>query len=204
MSKQRHFDVKMTSFSCYDDVIITSYVRLEGDIPVHQLQSTRKPYTYSQNNRGLCNVGYTSETHFKIKSWEISFVHNIRFSCPIGLKFCAQSTAVILPWSVQSFKTFDQLRHGLRANKISQDLCSRCVSSQFNWPRILDQLRTNRYVLRQYYQIDLLFWRRRGNTMSYSYFARRKTEHIYPVISNKNRVHRFTNTSLAVNVCWIT
>ena len=43
----------------------------------------------------LCNRGYPSETHLKLKSREISFVHNIR---PIGLKLCTEhgsDTAVL-------------------------------------------------------------------------------------------------------------
>ena len=47
---------------------------------------------------GVCNMGYTSETHFKLKSREISFVHNTRFNCPIILKLCTEhgsDTAVL-------------------------------------------------------------------------------------------------------------
>ena len=36
----------------------------------------------------LCNTGYPSETHLKLKSCENSFVHNIRLSCLNVLKFC--------------------------------------------------------------------------------------------------------------------
>ena len=46
----------------------------------------------------LCNIGYPSETRLKRKSREISFVHDIRFNCPIGLKFCIEhgsDTAVL-------------------------------------------------------------------------------------------------------------
>ena len=96
-----------------NEILITSCVRWEGDIPVHQLQITRKAYNYSQNSRWLCNVGYPSETHFKIKSWEISFVHSIRFSCPIGLKLCARITAVLCAkfqnvWSTAAWVTTKQ------------------------------------------------------------------------------------------------
>ena len=38
----------------------------------------------------LCNKGYPSETHLKLKSREISFVHNFRFNCSIGLQFCTE------------------------------------------------------------------------------------------------------------------
>ena len=38
----------------------------------------------------LCNIGYAFETHLKLKSPEISFVHNICLSCPIVLKYCTE------------------------------------------------------------------------------------------------------------------
>ena len=74
----------------------------------------------------MCNIGYPSETHFKLKSREISFVHNIHFNCPIGEIF-AHSTAVLLPCSVQNSKAISQLKHDLRANEISRDLSSRWI-----------------------------------------------------------------------------
>ena len=46
----------------------------------------------------LCNIGYPSETYLKLKCREILFDHNIRFNCPIGLKFCTEhgsDTAVL-------------------------------------------------------------------------------------------------------------
>ena len=36
----------------------------------------------------LCNIGYPSETHLKLTSHKISFVHNICLSCPIV--FCTE------------------------------------------------------------------------------------------------------------------
>ena len=42
----------------------------------------------------LCNIWYPSKTHLKLKSREISFVHNIRFSCPIVLKFCTEHGSI--------------------------------------------------------------------------------------------------------------
>ena len=39
-------------------------------------------------------MGYQSETHPKLKSREISFVHNVRFSCPIFLKFCTEHGSI--------------------------------------------------------------------------------------------------------------
>ena len=46
----------------------------------------------------LCNIACPSETHLKLKSHEISFVHIISFNCPISLKFCTEhgsDTAVL-------------------------------------------------------------------------------------------------------------
>ena len=38
--------------------------------------------------RVLCNIGYPSETHGKLKSREISFAHNLFINYPIVLNFC--------------------------------------------------------------------------------------------------------------------
>ena len=35
-------------------------------------------------------IGYLSGTHLKLKSCEISFVHDICLCCPIVLKFCTE------------------------------------------------------------------------------------------------------------------
>ena len=46
----------------------------------------------------LCNIGYPSETHLKLKSREYSFVHNICLGYPIILKFYTEhgsDTAVL-------------------------------------------------------------------------------------------------------------
>ena len=46
----------------------------------------------------LCNMEYLSETHLKLKSHEISFIHKICRSCLIILKFCTEhgsDTAVL-------------------------------------------------------------------------------------------------------------
>ena len=45
-------------------------------------------------SRVLCNMGYPSETHPKLKSCGNSFVHNIRFNCPIVLKFCTEHDSI--------------------------------------------------------------------------------------------------------------
>ena len=80
-------------------------------------------------SRTLCNIEYSSETHLKLKSREISFVHNMsrlsnRFEiCPI-----VPNTAVILPCSVQNFKTIGSLTRMLWGNEFSGDLSLRWVS----------------------------------------------------------------------------
>ena len=44
--------------------------------------------------RGLCNIGYPSETHLKRKSRKNSFFHKI-FSCwPIVLKYCTEHGSI--------------------------------------------------------------------------------------------------------------
>ena len=43
---------------------------------------------------GLCSIGYLSETHLKLKARHVSFLQNIRFSCPIVLKFCTQHGSI--------------------------------------------------------------------------------------------------------------
>ena len=64
----------------------------------------------------LCNIGYPSETHLKLKSRENSFVHNIRFNCPIGLKFCTDhdSAIVVLCIKFQSDQSTEALVMGKR------------------------------------------------------------------------------------------
>ena len=42
----------------------------------------------------LCNIGYPSEIHLKLKFHEISFAHNSCFSSPIALKFCTEHDSV--------------------------------------------------------------------------------------------------------------
>ena len=70
----------------------------------------------------LCNamshtiyIWYPPETHLKLKSHEISFVRNIRFSC--------------------STKTMGLLRNKLWLNESSRDLGLRCVSYIAQHPR---------------------------------------------------------------------
>ena len=42
----------------------------------------------------LCNLGYRPETHLKLKSRKISFVHSIRYICPIVSKFRTEHGSV--------------------------------------------------------------------------------------------------------------
>ena len=43
---------------------------------------------------GCCNIGYPSEAHLKLKSREISFIHNINLSCLIILKFYTEHGSI--------------------------------------------------------------------------------------------------------------
>ena len=67
---------------------------------------------------------YPSETHLKLKSREMSFVHNIRVSSPIDLK-------VSLSCPVQNLKTIRQLHNKLWTNGNPQDLSLRYVSGGY-------------------------------------------------------------------------
>ena len=42
----------------------------------------------------LCNIGYPSEIHLKLKSRETLFAHNSCFIWPIALKFCSQHGSI--------------------------------------------------------------------------------------------------------------
>ena len=51
-----------------------------------------------QQSTTLCNIGYPSEIHLKLKSRENPFTHNICRISPIILKFCIEhgsDTAVL-------------------------------------------------------------------------------------------------------------
>ena len=49
-----------------------------------------------------CNIGHPSDTHIELKASEIWFVHNIRFKCPIVLKFCTAHGSDIAMWEFHS------------------------------------------------------------------------------------------------------
>ena len=56
--------------------------------------------------RALCNIGYPYETHPKLNSRQISFVHSIHFNCSNVSKFCTEhNTAFLLPCAMQNLKT---------------------------------------------------------------------------------------------------
>ena len=61
------------------------------------------------------------ETHLIIKSCEILFVHDISFNRQTFWNF-TQSTAVVLPCSVQNFKAIWELSKKLSTNEISRNL----------------------------------------------------------------------------------
>ena len=60
---------------------------------------------FSESSAGvLCNIRHPSETDIKLKSREISFVHNLLFNCPVVLKFCTShdSDAAVLCTNFQT------------------------------------------------------------------------------------------------------
>ena len=66
--------------------------------------SGKRPMASEIQLRALCNMGYPSETHLKLKSYDISFVHNIRSNRPIVLKLCTRqgSNTVMLCVNVRN------------------------------------------------------------------------------------------------------
>ena len=113
IQNERQFLVK-----CYKTLIVTTQAVWLVHLP-HVLGA-------------LCNIGYPSEIHLKLKSCEISFSHNSCFSWPI---------AASLSCSVQNFKSTGQLNRMLWTNEISRDLSLRWVSDGYpmlhNTPRSL-------------------------------------------------------------------
>ena len=89
-----------------------------------------RPYSGHQGPVAI-NIAYLSETHLKLKHREISFVQNIYFSSQIVLKICT-GTVVILPCSVQNFKTIWQLNPNLRTYEISRDMGLTCASNRYS------------------------------------------------------------------------
>ena len=94
--------------------------------------------------RVLCNIGYRSETHLKLKSREISFVHNLLLSKSIVLKFCTEhdSEAAVLcakfqnDWwtenSVMDERVFARFESDMSFRRISILYCTRPQSISQN------------------------------------------------------------------------
>ena len=53
-----------------------------GDLTTERVGNHQIHLSYNPVTGVCCNIGYHSETHLKLKSHEILFVHNIRVSCP--------------------------------------------------------------------------------------------------------------------------
>ena len=123
----------MPSYQCMnsndkDKTAVKPFYLHKGDS-----NSSKMVFVLKQSPGALCNIGYPSEIHLKLKSHEISLAHYSCFSWPITLigqlsvwNF-AQSTAVSLPCSVQNFKPIGQLKRVLWRNEISRDLSLRWV-----------------------------------------------------------------------------
>ena len=77
---------------------------------------------------GLCNVGYPSATHLKLKSRKILLVHNIPFSFLLFLIFRTEHVSLLCNIH---FKTIEQIWDKLRANKTSHDMSLRYVSDRY-------------------------------------------------------------------------
>ena len=61
----------------------------EWEIHSHMFdQFVSVPWWKLKESGRVCNIGYPSETHLKLKSCKILFVHNIHFNNPIILQFC--------------------------------------------------------------------------------------------------------------------
>ena len=69
---------------------------------VQTLQSTNKLWKLKITHNGLVQYGISVQMHLKLKSCKVSFSHNLLCCCPIW-NF-AQSTAVMLPCSVQNIQ----------------------------------------------------------------------------------------------------
>ena len=76
------------------------------------------------------NIGYLSETSLKLKSWEISFIHKICYSCQIVLEFCTEhdSTTVVLCTKFQNDWVSAEIMTG---KDISRDLSLKLVSNGY-------------------------------------------------------------------------
>ena len=75
-------------------------------------------------------MGYPSETHLKLKSREVSFVRNLFHVVLLCWTF-AQSTAVILPCSLQNFSASGRQEGVLCRIENSRDLSLKCISDRY-------------------------------------------------------------------------
>ena len=92
----------------HDSLDFIMGIRIHGNV----LMASIKPGCDCWSPGVLCNIGYPSENPLKLKSCEISFVHDTYLSIIQSFRNFAQSTAVSLPCSVQNFETI-----GLLINK---------------------------------------------------------------------------------------
>ena len=79
----------------------------------------------------LYNIGYTSETHLKLRPREISFAHNIRLNNPIVLQFWKEHASITAVLCSRRFKMIRQLRAMFWTNGISWDLSLIWVSDGY-------------------------------------------------------------------------
>ena len=99
--------------------INTSREFIMNDCIVTTKQSTTKPCAYFldilyMTSGALCNTGYPPETHLKLSSREISFVHKWWLNGPIVLKFCTEHGSI-------TFRTMGGLKEILRMSQIWRD-----------------------------------------------------------------------------------
>ena len=120
------------------------------------------------HTQGISQYRIYIRNSFKLKSRETSFAYNIHFSRPVVMKF-SQTTAILLPCSVQNFKTIVWMKNTYWANEISQHPCGhvdgltegrwvvRCNMASFRFVDIPDMCR-NRTSASSIGPISTQFW----------------------------------------------
>ena len=88
---------------------LSGWVTWDVGVPLTQL--VWKEFLWICSPRGLCNIGYLSKTHLKLKSCKIAFIHNISFRWPFILKMCILKLCHSLLCSVQNLKIIVQQRN---------------------------------------------------------------------------------------------
>ena len=58
-----------------------------------------------------CNIGYSTETHFKLQSRNFSFVRNFHCGCPIILTFSIWYDCITTLWKVMAMIIYQDLRY---------------------------------------------------------------------------------------------